>query len=49
MNTFLKALFAGAKMDVKMDAAGHKMAAMGNAAAKSARQTKVNLKAAAKK
>jgi len=35
-------------MDAKMDAAGNKMDAMGDAAAKSAAQTKENMKAAAK-
>jgi F0F1-type ATP synthase membrane subunit b/b' len=39
---------AGAKMDAKLDAAGNKMDAMGDAAAKSARETKENMKAAAK-
>ena len=39
---------AGDKMEAKMDAAGNKMDAMGDAAAKSARQTKENMKAAAK-
>ena len=40
---------AGAKMDAKMEAAGAKMDAMGNAAAKSAKQTKENMKDAMKK
>jgi len=39
---------AKANMNAKMDAAGNKMDAMGDAAAKSARETKANMKAAAK-